>query len=139
MGLAGHECIGTLLCVCFVDLCTESKCDDILHWGLHRGHRLPALLWGICTFLRRQTAIPGSWWDPEGALWLSQNTPNPQSEYTTQHASRELDVTPTPREAASPPTETDQASPIPDREQRMVLTLSYLEGGKEPPDRGLGT
>lgn len=75
----------------------------------------------------------------EGALWLSQSTPYPQSEYTTQLTSRELEVTPMPREAASPPTETGRASPNPDRERRMVLTLSRLEGGKEPPDRGLGT
>lgn len=64
--------------------------------------------------------------------WSEQ--PYPQSENTTQLTSQELEVTPTPREATSPPTESCQDSPIPDRERRMVLTLSHLESGKEPPD-----
>lgn len=73
----------------------------------------------------------------EGALWLSQSAPYPQSENSTQLTSQELEVTLTPREATSP-TEPNQASPIPDRTE-MVLTLSHLEGGKEPSDKGLGT
>lgn len=49
---------------------------------------------------------------------------HPQSEYTTQITSQELEVTPMPREATSPPTEPDQSSPIPDRTENGLDPLT---------------